>query len=175
MSGDSCFLNQFRGLDFRDATEAGIDPNSFLEDTTAGNVFHAVLLVVGLALNFASHRLVSETLFVVGLTIAGPGCFILLSELMKQMPELYHCFALVGGSLLGGVVFGIYVAKVLGEEGVFKIIGFATGLLGGLFLYMLIFIHLPPTGVEFMGRDLNQALVIVGCGIVGYVVLGKVA
>ena len=174
MSGDTCFLNQFRGLDLQETTEAGIDPNSFLSDTTSGNAFHGVLLVVGFALTFAGRRLAPQTLFVVGFITAGPFIFLLLSELMKQVPALYNCYLLGGGSVLGATLFGAYVSRVLGEEGVFSLLGFALGLLGGYFAVLLVVVHLPETGIEVMGRDLNQLVVVLGCAFGGYYLIGKV-
>ena len=174
MSGDTCFLNQFRGLDLQDTTEAGIDPSSFLSDTTAGNVFHGVLLAVGFALTFAGRRLAPQTLFVVGFITAGPFLFLLISEAMKQVPTLYNCYLLGGGSLVGATLFGLYVSRVLGEEGVFQLLGLALGLLGGYFAVMLVVVHVPETGIEVMGRDLNQLAVVLACAFCGYVLIGKV-
>eukprot|EP01049_Picozoa_sp_SAG25_P006289 SAG25_NODE_467_length_7729_cov_268.210457_2_plen_424_part_00 len=180
---DSCFLNRFRGLEFEDTAEQGIDPASFLTDSTMGNVFHAAAMLVGLVLCFGGRRYTSFTLFTVGFIVGGLTTFFGASTAMVYIPQLYSCWGLGIVALLGAVVTGLYISRALGAEGIFSLLGTVLGFIGGYFFYKLFFVNLnitsgqfinKPQGIVFMGRDAVELVVILAGGIGGNITIGKV-
>lgn len=171
--GDACFLNRFRGLDLIEAREQGISPSSFHKDSTGGNVFHAILLVVGLVLNLAGRWKREFSLFTVGYLAGGLTCFFLASGLMTYMPEYYSCNGLGLFSFVGGSLVGLYVWRVLGEEKVFELLGTMLGFIVGILFYGIIGQNFD-TGITALGNDVMELFFVLGGGAVGFVLVGKV-
>jgi len=170
--GDVCFLNRFRGLDLVEARDQGISPSSFFSDSTGGNVFHAVVFVVGVVLNLAGRWQRGFTLFTVGYLAGGLSCFFIASGIMTYFPEYYSCnglglFAFVGASLVG-----FYVKQVMGEEKVFELLGTMLGFILGSLFYRIVG-RAGDTGTTILGNDVMELFWILGGGAAGFVLVGK--
>jgi hypothetical protein len=171
--GDVCFLNRFRGLDLVEARDQGISPSSFFRDSTGGNVFHAVIFVVGFVLNLAGRWQRGFTLFTVGYLAGGISCFFIASGIMTYFPEYYSCNGLGLFAFAGAGLLGMYVKQVLGEEKVFELLGTMLGFIVGSLFYRTVG-RAGDTGTTILGNDIMELAWVLGGGAAGFVVVGKV-
>eukprot|EP01043_Picozoa_sp_COSAG02_P011476 COSAG02_NODE_422_length_22587_cov_10.209089_20_plen_385_part_00 len=170
--GDACFLNRFRGLDLVEANEQGISPSSFYRDSTGGNVFHAIVFLVGIVLNMAGRWQRGFTLFTVGYLAGGLSCFFLASGMMTYFPQYYSCSGLGLFSFVGAGLVGLYVKQVLGEEKVFELLGTMLGFIIGSLVYRTVG-RAADTGTTMLGNDIVEIVFVLGGGAAGFVLVGK--
>lgn len=165
-------MNRFRGLDLVEANEQGISPSSYYRDSTGGNVFHAIVLLVGIVLNMAGRWQRGFTLFTVGYLAGGLSCFFLASGMMTYFPEYYSCSGLGLFSFVGAGLLGVYVKQVLGEEKVFELLGTMLGFIIGSLVYRTVG-RAADTGITMLGNDVVELAFVLGGGAAGFVLVGK--
>ena len=132
-----CFMNRWRGLTPLQMRDQGIAPLSVFSDSTAGNLFHVVCLLIGFVLMMAGSFYRQLSLWSLGFLCGGGIVFYLVSFIFNNLPELYSCVLLGLVPLGAGVVSAIYMLKILGEEKVFELLGAIAGFVAGYFVYTL--------------------------------------